>query len=83
MINVIHGFILSQNYITAFQKNDKMFIMSECPYQSAVEVRRLTARDTVLANLDLLDIIFSYLDPAQSRRIRLVSRLLVHWSFPL
>ena len=48
--------------------------MSDDSSQSAVEDGGLLARERVLANPDLLEIIFSYLNPAPVRRLRLVSQ---------
>ena len=59
---------------------NKMLIMSQDSSQCVLEDGGLTARDRVLANPDLLVIIFSPLDPATVRRLRLVNRCVVNQS---
>ena len=48
--------------------------MSVESLEKEVEVLGLTARERVLEDPDMLDIIFSYLDPQFVKTVRLVSR---------
>ena len=43
-----------------------------------MEVEGVTARERVLGNPDMLEIIFSYLDPPSVQTVRLVSRYFEH-----
>ena len=50
--------------------------MSVESLEREMEGMGLTSRERVLGDPDMLDIIFSYLDPASIKTVRLVSRLL-------
>ena len=47
--------------------------MSVLSLEREMEVMGVTARERVLEDPDMLDIIFSYLDPSSVKRVRLVS----------
>ena len=47
--------------------------MSVLSLESEMEVMGIMARERVLGDPDMLDIIFSYLDPSSVKRVRLVS----------
>ena len=48
--------------------------MSVSSLEREMEVMGITARERVLGDPDMLDIIFSYLDPPSVKTVRLVSK---------